>query len=303
MKEKRAIMLLTAALFIGISIFSTVLAVEENDKVKKCIVFSQNGNGTDMEAYYEYVINNDGPKTCTIVGYKGDFYSNIMPETLNGYTITRIGDGAFKNVNRITGGFALPSTLISIGNEAFYGCTLITSISLSSTTKIIGDKAFENCTALMKINLENVETIGNEAFKGCTGIKGIQSFTFANKIQSIGSKAFEKCNVSQLVFTSSHAPQIQRDTFSGYEGRVIIPEEDSEYIGEGWTGSYVQGVTTLGDLDNNNVVDANDASLVLEFFKTESATREAIKIADLDRNGVLDANDASLILEIYKTNK
>ena len=58
----------------------------------------------------------------------------------------------------------------------------------------------------------------------------------------------------------------------------------------------------MGDLDNNGVVDANDASLVLERYKSENATRREIQIADIDRNGLLDANDASLILEIYKTN-
>ena len=88
----------------------------------------------------------------------------------------------------------------------------------------------------------------------------------------------------------------------GYEGKVIIPQQDSEYMGQAWVGAYVKGVNKMGDLDNNGVVDANDASLVLERYKSENATRREIQIADIDRNGLLDANDASLILEIYKTN-
>ena len=57
-----------------------------------------------------------------------------------------------------------------------------------------------------------------------------------------------------------------------------------------------------GDLDRNQVVDANDASIALEIFKAENATAEDIAIGDMDGNNLIDANDASLILELYKTN-
>lgn len=57
-----------------------------------------------------------------------------------------------------------------------------------------------------------------------------------------------------------------------------------------------------GDLDKNDVIDANDASIALEIFKAENASKEDIAIGDMDNNGLIDANDASLILELYKTN-
>jgi hypothetical protein len=41
------------------------------------------------------------------------------------------------------------------------------------------------------------------------------------------------------------------------------------------------------------VVDANDASLVLEIYRSEKATREQIAICDLDNNGIVDANEAA----------
>lgn len=301
--KKRTILALSVMLFVVVSIYTTVRADQTDEQEDDDnIVFIQAPNGTDMEKYYTYEINNDGPKTCTITSYTGEFYSNIIPETLKEYTVTRIGARAFKNVNKITGGLTLPSSLISIGDEAFSGCTLITSITLSSTTKTIGNKAFEGCTAIMKINLDNVESIGNEAFKGCSSMTGITSIIFANKIRSIGSRAFEGCALPQIEFTSPTAPQVNNDTFEGYEGKVIIPQQDSEYMGQAWVGAYVKGVNKIGDLDGNGVVDANDASLVLERYKNESATKREIQIADIDRNGLLDANDASLILEIYKTN-
>ena len=58
-----------------------------------------------------------------------------------------------------------------------------------------------------------------------------------------------------------------------------------------------------GDLDKNNVVDANDASVALELYKAQNATQEDIAIGDMDNNNLIDANDASLILEYFKTHQ
>ena len=58
-----------------------------------------------------------------------------------------------------------------------------------------------------------------------------------------------------------------------------------------------------GDLDGNNVVDANDASVALELYKAQNATSQDIQIGDMDNNSLIDANDASLILEYFKTHQ
>ena len=59
----------------------------------------------------------------------------------------------------------------------------------------------------------------------------------------------------------------------------------------------------LGDVDDNGVIDANDASMVLELYKNGNVTNNQILVGDLDGNSVIDANDASLILELFKTTK
>lgn len=55
-----------------------------------------------------------------------------------------------------------------------------------------------------------------------------------------------------------------------------------------------------GDLDRNGVITANDASIVLDIYKSGTPTPEQIKIGDMDGNGTLTANDASMILDMYK---
>ncbi len=63
------------------------------------------------------------------------------------------------------------------------------------------------------------------------------------------------------------------------------------------------GEYTIGDLDRNDVVDANDASVALELYKAQNATAEDIDIGDMENNNLIDENDASLILEYFKTHQ
>jgi hypothetical protein len=64
-----------------------------------------------------------------------------------------------------------------------------------------------------------------------------------------------------------------------------------------------EDVSLLGDLDNNGVVNANDAAMILDMYKYGDDTQEDLKVADLDGNGVINANDAALTLDLYKYSK
>ena len=54
-----------------------------------------------------------------------------------------------------------------------------------------------------------------------------------------------------------------------------------------------------GDLDKNNIVNANDAAIALDLYKYGNVD-EYLEIGDMDNNGIINANDAALILDIYK---
>lgn len=82
------------------------------------------------------------------------------------------------------------------------------------------------------------------------------------------------------------------------DGDKEVTDKDYDILVDIINADYIKG-----DLDKNGVVDANDASIALELFKSEKIQALDIKIGDMDGNNLLDANDASLILELYKTNK
>lgn len=69
-----------------------------------------------------------------------------------------------------------------------------------------------------------------------------------------------------------------------------------------WTRLYeiINERCKKGDLDENDVVNANDAAIALDIYKNGNATEDQLLIGDLDKNGVINANDAALILDMYK---
>ena len=99
-------------------------------------------------------------------------------------------------------------------------------------------------------------------------------------------------------------------TFTVIDGQLIeIHDVNLIYLSEATTVIYTSvnigenNQVLKGDLDKNNVVDANDASVALELYKAQNATQEDIAIGDMDNNNLIDANDASLILEYFKTHQ
>lgn len=90
--------------------------------------------------------------------------SLTFPEEYDGYPIqfVELGDSVFegcKNLTEIT----LPDEISAIPQQAFYGCTSLTTVHASNVTEIESE-AFCNCTSLTTLNVsENVVKMGADA--------------------------------------------------------------------------------------------------------------------------------------------
>ncbi len=131
-------------------------------------VFAQD----DVLSYLTYEIK-DGKVTITNCdnSISGDV---VIPDTIEGFPVTEIGDNAFEyclNIKRIT----IPNSLTSIGSHAFYRCTSLESISLPDSLTNIGHGTFVGCRSLTNITIpKNVYDISmGYLFYGCTSLESI----------------------------------------------------------------------------------------------------------------------------------
>lgn len=87
------------------------------------------------------------------------------------------------------------SALITIGSDAFNGCSGLESIDLPSTglSQVWGNSVFVNCTSLVSLTIpDGVVSIGNWTCSGCTSLKSI---SLPSSIASMNNaNSFNNCS-------------------------------------------------------------------------------------------------------------
>jgi len=90
------------------------------------------------------------------------------------------------------GSYTIPNGVTSIGTNAFYECSGLTSVTIPAGVTAIGDSAFYGCAKLTSVTIpDSVITIGNSAFQDCTGLTRV---TIGGSVAIIGSAAFCACS-------------------------------------------------------------------------------------------------------------
>jgi subtilisin family serine protease len=116
--------------------------------------------------------------------------SIVIPETLDGRTVTQIEASAFSGqtgMSQIT----IPASITNIGSNAFENCTSLTNVALSNNLTSIGNSAFKGCSSLSSITMPNsVTTVDSSAFENCTSLTNV---ALPNNLTSIGNSAFKGC--------------------------------------------------------------------------------------------------------------
>ena len=79
-------------------------------------------------------------------------------------SVTRIGDNSFYYCEQLHS-ISIPDSVTSIGEWAFFYCTELTSITIPDSVTSIGNCAFQNCSGLTSVTIGNgVTSIGYSAF-------------------------------------------------------------------------------------------------------------------------------------------
>ena len=88
----------------------------------------------------------------------------VIPSVYNGKPVTSIGDQAFYACGSLTS-VTIPDSVTSIGNQAFYDCSSLTNVTIPDSVTSIGDQAFYDCSSLLRVTIPgSVTSIGNRVF-------------------------------------------------------------------------------------------------------------------------------------------
>ncbi len=111
-------------------------------------------------------------------------------------TVRTIGTNAFYYCTSLTS-VTLPSSLTSVGSNAFYQCSALTSVTVPAGVTKIGASAFSYCNGLAAVDLPStLTTIGGSAFLSCTAL---DSISIPGSVTAIGMSAFASCTALTAV--------------------------------------------------------------------------------------------------------
>ena len=198
--------------------------------------------------------------TATVTGTADDFdkANVVIPEVVNGYTVTCIGARAFSKKN-ITS-FVMPNTITIIERNAFYHCSYLQTIKMSESVISIGEYAFNLCAVLQEIEFTNsLQSIGECAFVGC----GFVSLNLPQSIKTIPVACFTGCNYLKEVNIPASVTKIGRMAFDNCENltSVFIPKSVVEFEEEAAntiTFGYCPNLKSIVVDEDNPVYDSRN---------------------------------------------
>ena len=145
--------------------------------------------------------------------------------------------------------YAIPNSVTSIGDEAFWCCDGLTSITIPNSVTSIGDHAFWGCTGLTSITIPSsvisieVGAFGVEAFDGCSNLTSINVASGNNYYSGINGVLFNK-KKTELI----RCPEGKSQTSYTIPDSVTSIEESAFYNCTGLTSITIpNSVTSIGN--------------------------------------------------------
>ncbi len=153
----------------------------------------------------DYNITSEENMTVEVVG--SHFYYDeevVIPSSVNYngsvYNVTVIGERAFEGSSLTS--VVVSEGIVTIGNQAFGGCSGLVSITLPESLKNMGESVFDCCGRLEAITIPSgVKSIGERAFEDCDALSTV---VLSEGLDEIGYSAFSCCtSLKSITFPES----------------------------------------------------------------------------------------------------
>lgn len=253
---------------------------------------------------YTYEVLSDG--TIRITSCQTSDVNLVIPDTIDGYTVTEIGANAFANQTSIQM-VKFPANLKQIGVKAFANCTGLLEVTLPDTIQGAGQLCFSGCTALKKAVLNKGRiNIVYGMFENCTSltevvipdtVENVAMYAFLNcrslthlnlpaSLKSISVHAFEGAGVTTITYAGTKAQwQKVKKNLTGNGSFVTATVTDSTGVSFVVSGSNngnqnpQQTVKKPGKVKITKAKNVKTKKLTVKWKKTSKAKGYQIQIA------------------------
>ena len=159
---------------------------------------------------YQYEKLADG--TIRITSCQTKDVNLVIPDTIDGFTVTEIGESAFANQSSIQT-IKFPAKLKQIGAKAFANCTGLTEVTLPDTIVGVGKYVFSGCTALKKATLNKGRiNIVAGMFANCTALSEV---VIPDTVENVNIYAFLNCKSLKNLKLPASIKEISISAFDG----------------------------------------------------------------------------------------
>ena len=159
-----------------------------------------------MNSIFKYTENNG---EVIITGLKEGVAdaSIVIPETIDGMPVVEIVPWAFESTSIVD--IKIGGNIRKIGDDAFYSCEKLSSVTWNHKCDVIPDFCFFECSNLTQFDFSGIKKIGQYAFRD----SGLQEVCLPKNIECISEGAFNGCSELHSVTWNCTCDVIPADCF------------------------------------------------------------------------------------------
>ena len=182
--------------------------------------------------------------------------------------------------------------IVSIGDDAFYYCALISSLEFGDKLESIGLQSFMFTITLTNVRFpDSLREVGDFAFNG----SGVTAIEFGDGIRSIGTMAFAQCTgLSEVIFTGNNVPVlIGRQSFNNNVSEsvsgawnIVLNDDFQISVKESMAASFRTAPDWVEYLGHINAADTESQALAVAYMSVYGTSDWDVRFEFLPGNTV-----------------